>query len=172
MRFRGDALDSAAMQAPEPPPIRAQRAHRPPSRLDEAFQGIIGASIIADLLDDHELRTGYRQEAMFNAALSFSGKAISGLGTLLGGLIITLIAFPTNAEVPSQVSADAIFRLGLVVGVVVPLFYLIPIGLITRYRITREKHTEIQLALEARARETLVGPRTYAPRGVSRSLDV
>jgi len=114
------------------------------------IQGIIGASIIADLLDDHELRTGYRQEAMFNAALSFSGKAISGLGTLMGGLIITLIAFPTNAEVPSEVPADAIFRLGLVVGVLVPLFYLIPIGLITRYRITREKHAEIQLALEAR----------------------
>lgn len=123
------------------------------------IQGIIGASIIADLLDDHELRTGYRQEAMFNAALSFSGKAISGLGTLLGGLIITLIAFPTNAEVPSEVPADAIFRLGLVVGVLVPLFYLIPIGLITRYRITREKHAEIQLALEARRLRTDISQR-------------
>jgi Na+/melibiose symporter-like transporter len=65
------------------------------------IQGIIGASIVADLLDDHELRTGYRQEAMFNAALSFSGKAVSGAGTLLGGLIITMIAFPTNVVPPT-----------------------------------------------------------------------
>jgi Na+/melibiose symporter-like transporter len=112
-------------------------------------QGIIGASIVADLLDDHELRTGYRQEAMFNAALSFSGKAVSGLGTLLGGLIITLIAFPTQAE-PADVAPDTIRRLGLVVGIAVPLLYLIPIALVTRYRITRERHAEIRAQLDAR----------------------
>jgi GPH family glycoside/pentoside/hexuronide:cation symporter len=113
------------------------------------IQGIIAASIVADLLDDHELRTGYRQEAMFNAALSFSGKAVSGFGTILGGLIITLIAFPIGA-VPAEVPADTVVRLGLFVGVAVPLLNLIPISLITRYRITRERHVEIAAALEAR----------------------
>jgi Na+/melibiose symporter-like transporter len=116
------------------------------------IQGIIGASIVADLLDDHELRTGYRQEAMFNAALSFSGKAVSGFGTLLGGLIITLIAFPTNVA-PAAVPAEAIQHLGVVVGVAVPLVYVIPISLITRYRITRARHAEIQAALAARRAE-------------------
>jgi len=113
------------------------------------IQGIIGASIVADLLDDHELRTGHRQEAMFNAALSFSGKAISGLGTLLGGLIITLIAFPSQAD-PADVAPETISRLGIVVGIAVPLLYLIPIALITRYRITRARHAEIRAALDAR----------------------
>ena len=113
------------------------------------IQGIIGASIIADLLDDQELRTGYRQEAMFNAALSFAGKAVSGIGTLIGGLIITLIDFPTNVA-PAAVPADAIRRLGLVVGVAVPLLYIVPISLITRYRLTRARHAEIQAALQAR----------------------
>ena len=113
-------------------------------------QGIIGASIVADLLDDHELRTGYRQEAMFNAALSFSGKAISGLGALLGGVIITMIAFPTQAE-PEAVPPETIRRLGLVVGIAIPLLYLIPITLITRYRLTEERHAEIRAALDARA---------------------
>jgi Na+/melibiose symporter-like transporter len=117
------------------------------------IQGIIGASLIADLLDEHELRTGYRQEAMFNAALSFSGKAVSGVGTLLGGLILTLIAFPTQAK-PADVPPDTILLLGVVVGVALPLFYLIPIGLITRYRITRERHAEIQAALAARRGST------------------
>ena len=116
------------------------------------IQGIISASIVADLLDDHELRTGYRQEAMFNAALSFSGKAVSGVGALLGGLIITAIAFPTNVA-PAQVSATSILHLGIVVGVAVPLMYLIPISLITRYRITRARHSEIKAALDARRLE-------------------
>jgi len=121
------------------------------------IQGIIGASIVADLLDDHELRTGYRQEAMFNAALSFSGKAVSGIGTLFGGLIITLIAFPTNVE-PAKVPPDTILRLGVVVGVLIPLLYVIPISLITRYRITRERHAAIQAALAARRRDDLEKP--------------
>lgn len=113
------------------------------------IQGIIGASIVADLLDEHELRTGYRQEAMFSAALSFSGKAVSGLGTLLGGLIVTLIAFPTGVA-PDAVPRDTVLRLGVVVGLLVPLLYVLPISLITRYRITRARHAEIRAALDAR----------------------
>lgn len=111
--------------------------------------GIISSSVVADLLDDHELRTGYRQEAMFNAALSFSGKAISSVGAILGGLIITGIAFPTGVA-PGEVPGDAIQRLGLVIGIAIPALYGIPIALITRYRITRERHAEIRAALDAR----------------------
>lgn len=110
------------------------------------IQGIIGASVVADVLDDHELRTGYRQEAMFNAALSFSGKAVSGIGIILGGVIIKSINFPTGVA-PSAVPPEKIFHLGLVVGVLVPMLYVIPISLITRYRITREEHERIRAAL-------------------------
>lgn len=113
------------------------------------IQGIIGSSIVADLLDEHELLTGHRQEAMFNAALSFSGKAVSGVGTLLGGLAISLIQFPTNTD-PSDVPPDIILRLGIVVGVALPMLHIIPISLITRYRISRARHAEIREALDAR----------------------
>ena len=113
------------------------------------IQGIVGASIVADILDDHELHTGVRQEAMFNAALSFSGKAISGLGIALSGLLLEVIGFPRGAD-PSEVPTDTIFRLGLVVGVAIPLLYLAPLALITRYRITREVHADIRRRLEAR----------------------
>lgn len=113
------------------------------------IRGIIGASIVADLLDAHELRTGYRQEAMFSAALSFSGQAMSGVGTLVGGLILTLIDFPRQAE-PATVPAEIVMRLGVVVGLLIPLLYVLPIGLITRYRLTRARHAEIRAALAAR----------------------
>lgn len=112
-------------------------------------QGVIGASIVADLADEHELRTGARQEGMFFAAVSFSGKAVSGVGTLMGGLILSLIDFPTNVA-PAAVPADRIFQLGLVVGVLLPMLHFIPISLIPRYRITRARHAEIRAALEAR----------------------
>jgi Na+/melibiose symporter-like transporter len=119
------------------------------------IQGIIGASVIADVLDDHELRTHYRQEAMFNAALSFSGKAISSVGIVLGGLILSIVDLPTGVP-PANVPHDTVMRLGLIVGICVPLLHLIPISLITRYRITRQAHAEIRRALDAR-RATAMG---------------
>ncbi len=112
-------------------------------------QGIISSSVLADILDDHELRTGMRQEGMFYAAVSFSGKAVSSVGIVTGGLIISAIQFPTNMA-PGDVPEDLIFKLGLVVGVVIPLLYLIPISLIHRYRITREVHAKIQRELKER----------------------
>jgi len=110
--------------------------------------GIIGASVVADILDDHALRTGYRQEGMFNAALSFSGKAVTGVGIVLGGLIISLIQLPIGVA-PSDVSAEVIFRLGLVVGVLIPLLHIIPISLIPRYKLTRDVVLDIQAKLAA-----------------------
>ena len=110
--------------------------------------GILGASVVADILDDHALRTGYRQEGMFNAALSFSGKATSGVGIILGGLIISLIQLPIGVA-PSDVSAEVIFRLGLVVGVLIPLLHIIPISLIPRYKLTRNVVLDIQAKLAA-----------------------
>src|SRR6185436_19686797 len=113
------------------------------------IQGIIGASVIADVLDDHELRTHHRQEAMFNAALSFSGKAVSSVGIVLGGLILGLIDLPRGVA-PADVPPETIMRLGLVVGICIPLLHLIPLSLITRYKITRQAYAEIRRALDAR----------------------
>ncbi|MDG2305490.1 MAG: MFS transporter [Candidatus Binatia bacterium] len=114
------------------------------------IQGIIGASIVADILDDHELKTGLRQEAMFNAGLSFCGKAVSGFGALFSGLILTMIAFPTQAKSAGGVPAEAIHNLGLIVGLAVPLLYLVPINLIRKYKISRRRHAEIRAQLEER----------------------
>lgn len=120
------------------------------------IQGIMGSSLVADVLDDHELRTHYRQEAMFSAALSFSGKAISSVGIVLGGLILSLIDLKPGS-VPADVPADTIRRLGLVVGICVPVLYVIPISLITRYKITREEHANIRRALDQRRASSMAG---------------
>ena len=49
--------------------------------------------------------------------------------------------------------AEVIVNLGLAVGVGIPLFYLIPIGLFSLYRLTRSEHERIYGELvERRAR--------------------
>ncbi len=111
--------------------------------------GIIFVSMITDVLDYHELQTGHRQEAMFNSALSFSGKAVSGIGIIMGGFILSAIQFPTGMA-PADVPGPIISKLGLVVGILIPLLHLIPIALVLRYRITREVHADIRAKLDAR----------------------
>jgi glycoside/pentoside/hexuronide:cation symporter, GPH family len=117
----------------------------------EVIRGVIGASLIADILDQHELKTGYRQEAMFNSAIMFCIKATSGLGILFGGVILSVINLPVQAS-PSSVPAETIFNLGLIVGILLPLLHIFPILMIRRYKITRDVHAEIRRALEERRR--------------------
>jgi Na+/melibiose symporter-like transporter len=116
--------------------------------------GIIGASVIADTLDAHELRTGHRQEGMFNAAFSFAIKASSGLGIVMGGFVISAIQFPTGLS-PTEVPGEIISRLGLVVGIAIPLLHIIPIAMLTRYTLTREEHARIRGELDDSAAKVL-----------------
>ncbi len=112
--------------------------------------GIMFVSMVADSLDAQELATGRRQEGVFSAALSFSAKATSGIGVVMGGLVLDyVLAFPRGAK-PADVEGSLVFELGLVAGILIPMFYVIPFLITTRYRITREVHEGIQKALQSR----------------------
>ncbi len=113
------------------------------------ISAIMGASMVADILDYQELRTGKRQEGMFFSALSFSGKATSGLGVVFGGLVLELLAFPAGLR-PTELDPGLIVNLGIVAGIVIPLFYLIPFGLFGFYKITRTEHARIRAELAQR----------------------
>lgn len=116
--------------------------------------GIMFTSMIADALDKQELDTGRRQEGVFASALSFAAKATSGVGIFFGGLILDYaLAFPRKAT-PESVSPDMIFSLGFVAGIAIPLLYVVPYWLISRYSITREMYTDIQAELTIRRNET------------------
>lgn len=113
-------------------------------------QAIVSAgSMMADIADEHELRTHRRQEGIFFGALAFSGKAASGLGNLVGGIGIDLIAFPDGA-VPGEVAGDVLVRLGLLYGPVVMGFAAAAVWCYGHYPLTRARHQEILRTLAAR----------------------
>jgi Na+/melibiose symporter-like transporter len=115
---------------------------------------IMFVSMIADALDAQELNTGRRQEGVFSAALAFSGKATSGLGVLLGGLLLDyVVSFPRGAA-PSSVDPHLVRLLGAIAGIALPLLYLFPFSLISRYRITRAAHADIRRQLDAHRSST------------------
>jgi Na+/melibiose symporter-like transporter len=118
---------------------------------------IVAVSMIGDVLDANEARTGMRQEGMFSAALTFSSKASAGIGVVLGGLILDrAIAFPRGAD-PLSVPPELVFKLGLIAGVALPLLYFMPFALMTRYSLSRAEHAAIQSELTKRRSEPDTG---------------
>ncbi|MDG1995402.1 MAG: MFS transporter [Emcibacteraceae bacterium] len=98
-------------------------------------------SMIVDLTEQTELKTGRRNEGVIASSITFAGKCADAFGTLIGGLLLSLIAFPTETAV-GDVPHDIIVKLGLIYG---PLVFLIWMGVIitlSRYRISRKIHEE------------------------------
>ena len=128
--------------------------------INEIFRGfvsvIIGTmfiSMVADTIDEQELRTGQRQEGVFSAAIGFSGKAISGFGILIAGLLLDLVInFPQGAQ-PDTLGEPVITRLGLVMGYLLPFLYFLPLMLIRTYALSRARHGEILEQLAQRNAE-------------------
>ena len=111
--------------------------------------GIVMSSMIADVIDESELVTGKRQEGMFSSAIAFTSKATSGIGGLIAGIALDLIAFPTQAA-PGEVPDDKLMLLGLAVGPCMFVLYLLTLVFMRRYRITRARHSEILVELDRR----------------------
>ena len=119
-------------------------------------QGVVSfGSMVADIVDDHELKTGRRQEGIFFAAVSFAGKATSGLGGLIAGIGLDLIKWPRDAEIrtAADVPPETLTNLGLLFGPGVAVFGFTAVWLYTRYRLNREKHAEILRQLRVRRAE-------------------
>lgn len=108
------------------------------------------ASTLADVTDEHELETGRRQEGIFFAARAFFGKLMSGLGHLLAGIGIDLIAFPTNAK-PGTLDPEIVFDFGLLAGPLTVLPAIASIFFYLRYDIDESRHAEIRGAIAARS---------------------
>lgn len=109
--------------------------------------GIMVASLVADMLDEQELFTGKRQEGVFSAALSFSSKATSSVGIIMGGFLLDYVISLPKQAAPGTIEYETLFRLAFTDGVAIPLLFFIPIYLISRVTITRKRLSEIQSEL-------------------------
>lgn len=101
--------------------------------------GIIQSSMLADIVEYSQMKTGRREEGLFFAARTFAAKATSGVGAFIAGIVLDLIQFPIGAT-PGQVSEDVLFRLGVIFGPSLMAFYLTALVCISFYQITRKGH--------------------------------
>ncbi len=101
--------------------------------------GILIDSMITDIVEQSELRTGRRSEGVFFAARSFISKSVSGVGVLLATTLLSAVNFPKDAQ-PGQVEPQILFNLGMLYAPLVFGLYLAAITVIFIYRINRETH--------------------------------
>lgn len=106
-------------------------------------------SMMADVIDEYELKNGKRDEGLFFAALSFAYKMTVGIGYFVAGLLLKFIAFPSKNEV-EVIPQEAIDGLGWIGGPILTALYLVSIFAITIYTIDKKRYNEIRSKLDNR----------------------
>ena len=115
----------------------------------------VAYSMIADLVESNQVKTGRRSEGVYYAAMTFTRKTTQGLGVLSAGLILSLIAFPEGAD-PASVDPEILWNLGAFYAPSLLVLWLTALFFISRYRIDKEGH-EANLRKLAEARKSATG---------------
>ena len=98
-------------------------------------------AMLADVIEDVAARSGQRSEALLFSADAFFSKAVSGLGVLISGGLLALIAFPRDVKTQAP-DAEMLWRLG---ALYVPTQLVVTgcaIGLLMLFRIDRARHED------------------------------
>lgn len=101
----------------------------------------VAFSMIADLVESNQVKTGRRAEGVYYAAMTFTRKTTQGLGVLAAGMILSAIAFPDGAP-PESVSPEILRQLGMYYAPSLLFLWLSALFFVSRYRIDKEGHLE------------------------------
>jgi GPH family glycoside/pentoside/hexuronide:cation symporter len=112
------------------------------------ISGLMYASMLADICDDDELKTGTRREGVYVASASFLGKSVQVLVLLLGGYLPHLAGYTNFAipPTPEKLNNMKYMLIGTsVTGILLSLWF------IHKYPITRAYAEATRRALNLRA---------------------
>jgi GPH family glycoside/pentoside/hexuronide:cation symporter len=116
-----------------------------------ALSTISFQSMMADAADEHEHLFAARREGLYFAGITFSAKAASGLGLLIGGIALDLIGFPHGpAATAAAIPAGTVLRLGVTYGPGAALFTAVSVAVLIGFRLTRSDHARILADLKSR----------------------
>jgi GPH family glycoside/pentoside/hexuronide:cation symporter len=108
-------------------------------------------SMIADVSEIHEIKTGINRDGTYAAVFSFSQKCAISLGVLISGYLLTLVGFEAGTGIVQ--GPETVWKLCGVTLLVGPLISLLSLGLIHFYPVNREFLNR----LRAGRRETIPG---------------
>ncbi|MFQ5741504.1 MAG: MFS transporter [Acidobacteriota bacterium] len=109
---------------------------------------VVPGSMLADIADADELKTGQRREGVYFGLLNFGEKIAAGLAVLLGGLLLDYFVLLVPGEAQSAVTTS---RIGLLFGFLPALLLGVSAALILGYRLDHKEVTSIQSQLKRHA---------------------
>lgn len=115
---------------------------------------ISASSMMADVVEASEARTGRRDEGVFFAGNFFMQKCATGLGIFITGLLVDFSGLPEAAN-PATVSPQVVDRLALSYTLLVAAIAIVVALVLRRFPITRADHEARIAALDAAARADL-----------------
>jgi GPH family glycoside/pentoside/hexuronide:cation symporter len=111
-------------------------------------------SMMADAADEHEHLFGARREGLYFAGWAFAGKAANGAGALISGIVLQVIAFPTNLAsaggLATPLPAATTNWLGFFYGPGAALLSTAGVLVMFWYRLDRRAHATIMTELARR----------------------
>lgn len=117
-----------------------------------AAAAVLAGSMMGDITDEDELRSGHRREGVFFGALSFATKVANGVGAAVGGLVYDAVGL-TRGVAPDAAPPGAGNQLGIASALLILAFVGFGVVCFRRYGLDRERHDAISRALADRARE-------------------
>ena len=100
---------------------------------------ILTGSMMADVVEDAQVKTGRQTPGLYFAANSFALQCVSGAGIILATTIIDLAGFPVGAK-PGEVPQETLNRLAIYEVPILVGIYSCALLCIMLYPITRERH--------------------------------
>jgi Na+/melibiose symporter-like transporter len=100
---------------------------------------ILQSSMLSDLVEQSQLKTGRRSEGVFFAASTFIRFSVQGLGVIAAGTLLAVADFPKGAT-PAEVAPDALLRLGAYYVPTILALWLGMVAVMTTYRLSRDDH--------------------------------
>jgi Na+/melibiose symporter-like transporter len=97
-------------------------------------------SMMADVVESAEIKTGRRSEGLLSAASAFIAKSSGGFGVSVAGFLLVFVHFPQKAQ-PHHVAQGALDSLAIVYAVVLFGFYGVAAIILSAYTITRARHS-------------------------------
>ncbi|WP_309643737.1 MFS transporter [Phenylobacterium sp.] len=102
---------------------------------------IIISSMIADVVEDAAVKTGVRSEGLLFAANGLLPKFTAGIGVFMAGLLLTLVAFPTNAA-QGSVDPAIMMRLVSIYLPVIAVMNTLSVIVLAFYHIDQDTHEQ------------------------------
>jgi len=104
------------------------------------FQILYG-SMMADLVEQSELKTGRRSEGVFFSSVTFIRKSVQGFGLMLASFVLYWAGLSAGATV-EQVSDETVWRLGIYYVPSVVFIWMLMMVAISAYKIDRVEHED------------------------------